>query len=91
MPKFSYVALDSRGKETKGTIEVASQSEAITRIKDMGLHPTRVVELDKGKQQKPQEKTAKPAAEKGAPAKKGLNFNINLNIKIPFLGGKVKP
>lgn len=91
MPKFSYVAMDSRGKETKGTIEVASQAEAITRIKDMGLHPTRVVELDKSKQQKPKDKAGKPAEGKGASPKKGLNLNLNINIKIPFLGGKVKP
>lgn len=89
MPKFSYVALDSRGKETKGTIEVGSQSEAITRIKDMGLHPTKVVELDKAKPK--QDKAAAKSADSKAPQKKGLNMNINLNIKIPFLGGKVKP
>ena len=28
MPKFSYVAMDPRGKETKGTIEGASLNEA---------------------------------------------------------------
>ena len=38
MPKFSYVAMDSRGKETKGTLDVNSQSEAIGRLKD-GLFP----------------------------------------------------
>jgi len=26
MPKYDYVALDNRGKETKGTVEVASQN-----------------------------------------------------------------
>ena len=31
MPKYSYVAMDSHGKETKGTLEVASQNEAIGR------------------------------------------------------------
>jgi|YelNatPaOPRAMG01_1025707.scaffolds.fasta_scaffold10019_5 type IV pilus assembly protein PilC len=89
MPKFSYVALDSHGKETKGTIEVGSQAEAITRIKDMGLHPTKVVELDKAKPKKDTKPAAKGDDSK-APQKKGLNMNINLNIKIPFLGGKVK-
>ena len=47
MPKFNYVAMDSRGKETKGTLEVANQNEAIGRIKEMGFFPTKVVE-DKG-------------------------------------------
>jgi len=44
MPKYSYVALDAHGKETKGTIEVASQNEAIGRVKEMGLFPTNIVE-----------------------------------------------
>ena len=47
MPKFNYVAMDARGKETKGTLEVANQNEAIGRIREMGFFPTKVVE-DKG-------------------------------------------
>src|SRR3984957_3832814 len=84
MPKFNYVAMDSRGKETKGTIEVSNQNEAIGRIKEMGFFPTKVVE-DKGG-------PAAPGAKKGA-AKKGKKggVNVNLNIKIPGLSGKVKP
>ena len=49
MPKFSYVAMDSRGKETKGTLDVANQNEAIGRLKEMGFFPTKVVETDKTK------------------------------------------
>src|SRR6266702_3073709 len=49
MPKFSYVAMDSHGKETKGTLEVGSQNEAIGRVKEMGLFPTRIVEVEKVK------------------------------------------
>ena len=51
MPKYDYVALDARGKETKGTIEVASQNEAIGRVKEMGLYPTKIVEAEKVQQQ----------------------------------------
>ncbi|MEI7732651.1 MAG: type II secretion system F family protein [Verrucomicrobiota bacterium] len=87
MAKFSYVAMDSRGKETKGTLEVANQNEAIARIKEMGLHPTRIVEADKSKDKAADKKAAQPSG-KGAP-KKGIN--LNLNIKIPGLGGRVKP
>ena len=32
MPKYNCVAMDTHGKETKGTIEVASQYEAIGRV-----------------------------------------------------------
>src|SRR6202034_1891185 len=83
MPKFNYVAMDSRGKETKGTIEVANQNEAIGRIKEMGFFPTKVVE-DKG--------TPGAAGAKKAAAKKGKKggVNLNLQIKIPGLSGRVK-
>ena len=52
MPKFNYVAMDSRGKETKGTLEVTSQNEAISRLKEMGFFPTKVVEAEKVKEKK---------------------------------------
>jgi len=84
MPKFNYVAMDSRGKETKGTLEVASQNEAIGRLKEMGYFPTKVVEADKGKE-KPGKKAAAPH---GGSKKKG---SFQINIRIPGLGGKVKP
>jgi len=84
MGKFSYVALDSRGKETKGTLEVSNQNEAIGRLKEMGYFPTKVVEI-KGKDKS--EAKAKPGAK--APGKKG-GLNVSLNIKIPGLSGKVK-
>ncbi len=87
MPKFDYVALDNRGKETKGSIEVATQNEAIGRVKEMGLFPTKIIEadkvLEKGKKAK-----AKPA-KAGKAGKKGGAMSIEL--KIPGFGGKVKP
>ena len=79
MPKFNYVAMDSRGKETKGTLEVANQNEAIGRIKEMGYFPTKVVES------KVEKKGQAPAKAKG---KKG--GGANFQIKIPGLSGKVK-
>src|SRR6266508_2441540 len=87
MPKFNYVAMDSRGKESKGTLEVANQNEAIGRLKEMGYFPTKVVEADKTKE-KPDKKT-KTSAPADAKGKKRGSFNIN--IKIPGVGGKVKP
>ncbi len=90
MAKYSYVALDARGNETKGSIEAASQNEAIGRVKDMQLFPTKVAEAgaekSSGKKDKATGKTAKPKA-KGK--KKGGAGNIE--IKIPFLSGRVKP
>ena len=79
MPKFSYAALDSRGKETKGVIEVATQNEAIGRIKEMGLFPTKVVEVDKNQ-----------ADAGGRAGLKGKGLNRQININIPGLGSGVK-
>jgi type IV pilus assembly protein PilC len=86
MPKFNYVAMDSRGKETKGTLEVANQNEAISRLKEMGYFPTKVVEADKTKDKA--DKKAKTAVADSRGRKKG---GFTLNIRIPGLGGKVKP
>ena len=89
MPKFSYVAMDQKGKETKGTLEVASQNEAITRVKEMGFFPTRIVEVDKEKPDKKVAKTAKggKVAGKGGKKKGG---SMEIQIKIPGLSGRVK-
>jgi len=89
MPKYNYVAMDAHGKETKGTLEVASQNEAIGRVKEMGLFPTKIVEVDKAKEkEKAGDKKAKPA--KGAKGGKGKKGAGSINIKIPGLSGKVK-
>ncbi len=81
MAKFNYVAMDSRGKETKGVLEVGSQAEAISRLKEMGFFPTKVAEADK-----PKEGAKKTDGGGGAKGKKGA-----MNIRIPGFGGKVKP
>ncbi len=79
MPKFKYEAMDTKGKETKGVLEVGSQAEAISRLKEMGFLPTKVVEAEKPKDAK--------APKKGDPKAKGkgkTNFNISF-------GSSVKP
>src|SRR5678810_622760 len=73
--------MDSSGKETKGTLDVATQNEAIERVKEMGLFPTLIVEVEKVKE-KP-EARGKPKAGK----KKGGG---GIQIKIPGLSGRVK-
>jgi type IV pilus assembly protein PilC len=86
MPKYNYVAMDSRGKETKGVLEVATQNEAITRVKEMGFFPTKIVEVDKEK-----EKPDKKAAKSAKPVAKGKKKKAgDIQIKIPGLSGRVK-
>src|ERR1043165_6832451 len=84
MPKFNYVAMDSHGKETKGTLDVGSQNEAINRVKEMGLFPTKIVEVDKAK---PEKQTRAAGGGKDGGKKKGAG---SINIRIPGLGGGVK-
>ena len=91
MPVFTYEAMDAKGKPTKGTLEVANQNEALTRLKEMGYFPTKVVESDKGKDK---DKVKKDAKDPKAPAGKGGKGKakggvLQFNIKIPGLGGGV--
>ena len=88
MPKYEYVALDQKGNETKGSIEVASQNEAIGRVKEMGLFPTKISEAGKV-----QDKVAGKKVKGKAPAKAkgGKKGGMQINIRIPGLGGGVKP
>src|SRR5687767_9157309 len=83
MAKFSYVAMDSRGKETKGTLDVANQNEAVGRLKEMGFFPTKVVEVDKAREKG----DVKAKGAKKAGKKKG---SLDFQIKIPGLSGRVK-
>lgn len=62
MATFQYEALNASGKPQKGSVEAASNDEAIQRIKMQGLFPTSV------REQKVKKSAA--AAEPGAPAKK---------------------
>jgi type IV pilus assembly protein PilC len=87
MPKYSYVAMDAHGKETKGTLEVTSQNEAIGRVKEMGLFPTKIVEVDKAREKGYKKAKAAPAGRAMGRKKGGA---LNFQIKIPGLSGKVK-
>ncbi len=83
MPKYNYVALDARGNETKGSLEVATQNEAIGRVKEMGLFPTKIAEAEKVQEKQAGKKKARTGG-----GKKRSAFDIQ--IKIPGLGGRVK-
>ena len=87
MAKFNYVAMDSTGKETKGVLEMGSQTEALNRLKEMGLLPTKVTEAAAPKSESKGAKGS-PSAAGGKGQKKGAG---QINLKIPGFGGKVKP
>jgi type IV pilus assembly protein PilC len=44
MSSYCYEAVDASGLKTNGTLDVADQNEALRRIKEMGLFPTRVIQ-----------------------------------------------
>ena len=76
MPLFNYIAIDKEGKQKEGTLEVGSQNEAISRIKEMGFYPTQVAEVKDSP-----EEAKKRASKKGK--KKG-----EINLAIPTVSSK---
>ncbi|PWU14285.1 MAG: pilus assembly protein PilC [Verrucomicrobia bacterium] len=81
MPSYSYVAVDPQGLEMRGSLDVTDQSEALRRIKEMGLFPTRVLEAAVGRTRLARTQT------KGKRARRILTGSIS----IPGFGGRVKP
>ena len=47
MARFQYTAMDSNGKERKGSVEAENEQEATQQLKQMGLFPTSLV-INKG-------------------------------------------
>lgn len=82
MPKFNYIAMDAKGKEVTGTVEVENLTLAIGRVREMGYFPTNVTEAGKGKKGSP---AAAAAAGSAKTARKGLG---GINIKLPG-GGSI--
>src|ERR1017187_9305378 len=81
MPKYNYVAVDTKGKEITGVLESDNRTSAASRIREMGYFPTNVIEADKDKRGGPS--AAKAAA--GAAKPKGKSLS-SLNIKLPDTG-----
>jgi type IV pilus assembly protein PilC len=44
MPRYTYVALDSRGQESTGLVDASSTNEAIGKLRQAGYFPTNVCE-----------------------------------------------
>ena len=81
MPRFRYVAMDSKGGETEGVLDAENQSQALAAIRSKGFFPTRVTEMGGGG-------GAAVARSMAAPRASGFN----MELKLPgFLRGRVKP
>src|SRR5213594_3721851 len=76
MPRFTYVALDSRGQESTGLVEANSPNEAIGQLRQAGYFPTSVLEEGKAG---PDGKTTRKATKAVAvPKAKGARTEITL-------------
>jgi type IV pilus assembly protein PilC len=73
MPNFTYVALDAHGQQVTGTIEAASQNEAVGQLRQAGYYPTAVDEESKAKKGK---STVAKASAAPAVAKKGTSISL---------------
>ncbi len=81
MAHFQYIALDAKGEQTTGTIEAATEADAISQIRSHGLYPTQVVEQGKG--------SLNAASTKG---KTSVGKKAKGKTKVKKVsGGRVKP
>ena len=96
MATFQYIAKDSAGNETRGTVEAGDRNSAIAAVRAQGLLPTALGEVKSAPREQPQRKAPQNRRSPGSGAqaqKKGgmLNKEIKINIKLPkWMQGKVK-
>jgi type IV pilus assembly protein PilC len=69
MSNYLYEAVDASGLRNKGSLDVLDQTEALRRIKEMGLFPTWV-----------RLATTAPVRSKSAPARKRSQLSLHMNI-----------
>lgn len=86
MPRFRFVAMDSKGVETEGVLDAESQAQAVTMIRGKGLFPTRINEMTSGPA------AARKPTGQAAESKARASSGMARSIKMPsFMTGKVKP
>jgi type IV pilus assembly protein PilC len=76
MPVFQYQALDAKGNESKGQIEALSSKEAISKIRNKGLFPTKVRAQNAGKKVK--------AARATGPKRRGAGGKVQIKVVTQF-------
>jgi type IV pilus assembly protein PilC len=79
MSNYCYEAVDAGGLKIQGSIDVTDQSEALRRIKEMGLFPVKIAEARRRRKAL------------GLDQPKTFSARKALRISIPFLGGRIKP
>jgi type IV pilus assembly protein PilC len=84
MPKFNYVAMDTKGKEISGVLESENTTTAIGRIREMGYFPTNVTEVGKDK------KSSKAAPVPGTGPVRATKTSLGKKQIVLFGGNRVK-
>ncbi|HWQ92833.1 MAG TPA: type II secretion system F family protein [Clostridia bacterium] len=79
MANYSYVAVDPCGSEQRGSLDVSDQHEALRRIKEMGLFPTKVLPVLRG-----------GAPRRGLASRRGPASRLGQRL-FSSVGGRVKP
>jgi type IV pilus assembly protein PilC len=87
MPRFAYVALDSRGQESTGLVEALSTNDAIGQLRQAGYFPTNVCEEEQGgAAQKSAQRAARVGgASASATKKKGIVLFQKKTVKAKVL------
>jgi type IV pilus assembly protein PilC len=75
MASYCYEAVDASGLKNRGTLEVIDQSEALKRIKEMGLFPTKVI----------------PTMPFRRRPKRAMAIPRVFQMRVPLPPGKIKP
>jgi type IV pilus assembly protein PilC len=84
MPKYHFIALDARGRESQGEIEADNQTMALARIRERGLFPTNVTEAGaKARKTAPGKRTGAKGASSA--------LNMNIELQLPAFMMSVKP
>src|ERR1035437_8190005 len=75
MSSYCYEAVDAGGLKTQGTLDVTDQSEALRRIKEMGLFPTKVAQPTPFRRRQ----------------RKAFAVPKMLKLQVRMPGGRIKP
>ncbi|MDQ2824894.1 MAG: type II secretion system F family protein [Verrucomicrobiota bacterium] len=86
MPRYTYVALDSRGQESTGLVEASSTNEAIGQLRQAGYFPTNVYE--EGKSGGPDGKAARGSTKTVRPTERTKIARTQITL---FQRKKIKP
>jgi type IV pilus assembly protein PilC len=87
MPRFNYIALDTRGQEATGLVEAPSSNAAISQLRQAGYFPTSVIEeaISGADGQQARDRAAKIAGLTKPRAKKGIVLFERKKVKSKVL------